>query len=171
LDDFGRAVSRILSSRRSEEHRGENHLSQQPVPGTRSAVAEHGAGSSGVPYLALHLMGFSVPRRFRARAVGSYSTFSPLLRRFLSDAAGRSDFLWHFPLGNLAISPPACISGLTRSYAASRPLVFGLSSLPEKLRESDSPPFQNRHEYTPCKAITQSATGIAVTIQFTTDEP
>src|SRR4051812_9788391 len=88
LDDFGRAVSRILSSRRSEEHRGENHLSQQPVPGTRSAVAEHGAGSSGVPYLALHLMGFSVPRRFRARAVGSYSTFSPLLRRLLSDAAG-----------------------------------------------------------------------------------
>jgi hypothetical protein len=34
--DLGRAVSRILSSRFSG--RGENHLSQQPVPGTHSAL-------------------------------------------------------------------------------------------------------------------------------------
>ena len=30
-------------------------------------------------------------------------------------------------------------------YAASRPVVFGLSSLPQ-MRESDSPPFQNQRE-------------------------
>jgi hypothetical protein len=42
---------------------GENHLSQQPVPGTCPAFAELGAGRPGVPYLALHPMGFSVPRQ------------------------------------------------------------------------------------------------------------
>ena len=34
--DFGRAVSRILSSPKT--FGGENHLSEQPVPGTRSAL-------------------------------------------------------------------------------------------------------------------------------------
>ena len=44
---------------------GENHLSQQPIPGIRFAFAKPGAGRSGIPYLALHPMGFSVPRRLR----------------------------------------------------------------------------------------------------------
>ena len=44
---------------------GENHLSEQPVPGTHSAFAETGAGNSEVPYLALHPTGFSVPPRLR----------------------------------------------------------------------------------------------------------
>ena len=40
-------------------------MSAQPIPETRPAFAGHGAGSSGVSYLALHPMGFSVPRRLR----------------------------------------------------------------------------------------------------------
>ena len=40
-------------------------MSLQPIPGTRLAFAKPGAGRSGVPYLALHPMGFSVPRRLR----------------------------------------------------------------------------------------------------------
>ena len=39
--------------------------------------------------------------------------------------------------------PPACISDQNRSYAASRPLVFGLSS-PGLAAESDPPPFRNQ---------------------------
>jgi hypothetical protein len=60
--------------------RGENHLSQQPVPGTHPALSKaaavqrsttleragNGAGRSEVPYLALHPMGFSVPPRLRS---------------------------------------------------------------------------------------------------------
>jgi len=61
--DFGRAVSRILSSRPGEPGQGENHLSEQPVPGTHSVETETEAGSFVVPYLALLPMGFSVPRR------------------------------------------------------------------------------------------------------------
>jgi hypothetical protein len=37
--------------------------------------------------------------------------------------------LWHCPSGRLAPSPPACIpAGTSLGYAASRPMVFGLSS-------------------------------------------
>ena len=61
-DDFGRAVSRILSARPGEPGQGENHLSEQPVPGTHSVETETEAGRFVVPYLALLPMGFSVPR-------------------------------------------------------------------------------------------------------------
>ena len=58
---FGRAVSRILSAPCG----GENHLSQRPIPETCFAFTKRGAGRSWVSYLALHPMGFSVPRRLR----------------------------------------------------------------------------------------------------------
>ena len=60
--DFGRAVSRFLSARPGEPGQGENHLSKQPVPGTHSVETETEAGRLVVPYVALHPMGFSVPR-------------------------------------------------------------------------------------------------------------
>jgi len=56
---------------------GENHLSQQPVPGTRRACARLGAGRSKVPYLALHPMGFSVPRRLRFARCALTAPFHP----------------------------------------------------------------------------------------------
>ena len=60
---LGRAVSRILSARPARASQGENHLSEQPVPGTYPAGARNEAGRFVVPYLALLPMGFSVPRR------------------------------------------------------------------------------------------------------------
>ncbi len=44
---------------------------------------------------------------------------------------------------------PRMYPGLRPGYAASRPLVFGLSSSAPLARdESDPPPFQNHYKYT-----------------------
>ena len=56
---------------------GENHLSVQPIPGIRFTFAKHGAGRSGIPYLALHPMGFSVPRRLRFARCALAAPFHP----------------------------------------------------------------------------------------------
>jgi len=56
---------------------GENHLSVQPIPGTRFTFAKPRAGRSGVPYLALHPMGFSVPRRLRFARCALTAPFHP----------------------------------------------------------------------------------------------
>ncbi len=103
-DDFGRAVSRILSAPVAG---GENHLSQRPIPGTRPACANRGAGRSGVSYLALHPMGFSVPRRLLFERWALTPPFHP----YHAPLAKRRAvcFLWHCPSGRLAASPPACI--------------------------------------------------------------
>ena len=55
-------------------------MSEQPVPGTGYACAKRGAGSSAVPYLALHPMGFSVPRRLRAERWALTPPFHPYYR-------------------------------------------------------------------------------------------
>ena len=103
-NDFGRAVSRILSapiSRRRE--------SFVLAASTRDLLARK-RGWSG-PLLG-PLFGLAPDGVFRASAlalgaVGSYPTFSPLpaslakLRRF--------KFLWHCPSAGLAAWPPACI--------------------------------------------------------------
>jgi len=56
-------------------------LSQQPVPGIRFAFAKPGAGRSGIPYLALHPMGFSVPRRLRFARCALTAPFHPYRNR------------------------------------------------------------------------------------------
>ena len=60
-------------------------MSQQPVPGTRFTFAKLGAGRSGVPYLALHPMGFSVPPRLRLERWALTPPFHPYpaLSRFV----------------------------------------------------------------------------------------
>ena len=57
--------------------RGENHLSEQPIPGTRCAFARRGAGHSEVPYLALLPMGFAVPFRLRGTRCALTAPFHP----------------------------------------------------------------------------------------------
>ena len=112
-------------------------MSQQPVPGTSSPESEGGAGSSRVPYLALHPMGFSVPPRLRLERWALTPPFHPY-RRFSRTTGGI--FSVALSVGTprgvasrvyLAVSHLAAASA---SYAASRPLVFGLSSpgLPRK---------------------------------------
>src|SRR5258708_14339942 len=59
---------------------GENHLSQQPVPGTLPPEREVGAGRSVVPYLALHPMGFSVPPGSRPERWALTPPFHPYHR-------------------------------------------------------------------------------------------
>ena len=76
---LGRAVSRILSARTAETGRGENHLSEQPVPGTPPAEAGDEAGRFVVPYLALLPMGFSVPRRLLFERWALTPPFHPYL--------------------------------------------------------------------------------------------
>jgi hypothetical protein len=71
-------------------------LSQQPVPGTRFTFAKHGAGNSGVPYLALHPMGFAMPRRLRFERWSLTPPFHPYrssceLRRYILCGTFRRD--------------------------------------------------------------------------------
>src|ERR1017187_5153964 len=73
---FGGAVSRILSAPCG----GENHLSERPIPETCGAFTPRGAGRSSVSYLALHPMGFSVPRRLRFARCALTAPFHPYHR-------------------------------------------------------------------------------------------
>jgi hypothetical protein len=119
-DGFGRVVSRILSPLLN----GENHLSAQPIPETRFAFAKPGAGRSGASYLALHPMGFSVPRRLRfARCA--------LTAPFHHHPGSRRGCLFSVALSvrRFVSRPRVSLLSLTsKGYAASRPVVFGLSS-------------------------------------------
>jgi hypothetical protein len=75
-----------------------------------SRRARPGAGRSGVPYLALHPMGFAVPPRLRLERWALTPPFH-LYRALAPEERRRAVcFLWHFPSGRLTASPPACIS-------------------------------------------------------------
>jgi len=75
---FRRTVSRVLSSLLAEAERiiYLSSLTRDSDPPFYGRY--RGADRSRASYLALHPAGFSVPRRFLARAVVSYTTFSPL---------------------------------------------------------------------------------------------
>ena len=135
---------------------GENHLSQQPVPGTGLRNSATGAGRSAVPYLALHPMGFSVPPGLRRERWALTPPFHPYpalsefakLRRAKpmrqrhqtaiptrSERAGRFVFCGTFRqtasrLPSRIYPDGASLRRRPSGYAASRPQVFGLSSLP-----------------------------------------
>jgi len=104
---------------------GENHLSQRPIPETRFTFAKHGAGRSGVSYLALHPMGFSVPRRLRFARCALTAPFHPYPRRCRCE---RSIFCG--TIRRTAFQPSSRVYPSQKSlgYAASRSMVFGLSS-------------------------------------------
>src|SRR6185437_12781941 len=71
---------------------GENHLSVQPIPETCFAFTKRERAAL-VSYLALHPMGFSVPRRLRFARCALTAPFHHH-RRFAPVAVC---FLWHFP--------------------------------------------------------------------------
>ena len=122
---FGEAVSRFLSAPLPGEriiYLSDRTRNLPPLRTTRSG-----------PLLG-SLFDLAPDGVFRAAvlargAVGSYPTFSPLPR-----LPGAVCFLWHCPSASLATPPPACIPAGWPGYAASRPVVFGLSSL-SKTRE------------------------------------
>ena len=111
---------------------GENHLSEQPVPGIHP-LSRNWSGPLRDPLFGLAPDGVCRASSLALGAVVSYTTFSPLSHR-----SGTVYFLWHFPSRHLSVSSPACIERLSLSlalqrwhrYAASRPAVFGLSSPP-----------------------------------------
>jgi len=93
--------------------------------------------------LALHPMGFAVPRRLRFERWSLTPPFHPYLR-FLRNAGGI--FSVALSVGTTrAVAARVYLSQTSLSYAASRPVEFGLSSPITRWRDrSDSPPFQNR---------------------------
>src|SRR5258708_6629998 len=119
---------------------GENHLSQQPIPETCLAFARRGTSRSSVSYLALHPMGFSVPRRLRFERWSLTPPFHP----YPELAPGAVYSLWHFPSGRLTPSLPACIP---KKFGVTRHRALWCSDFPppSAMRNgSDSPPFQNQ---------------------------
>ena len=87
---------------------GEDHLSQQPIPGTHPACAETGASRSVGSLFGLAPDGVFHAPALALGAVRSYRTFSPLPRRLPDVAVLVSVALSvDAPLGE----PPACISG------------------------------------------------------------
>ena len=148
--DFGRAVSRFLSSPKPSG--GENHLSQQPVPGTCSTVRNVERAAPGSPIWPCTRWGFPCLR--------AYAWSGGLLPHLFTLATAslpkprRSNFLWHYPSGRLTAPPPACIlpqTFLRRPRRVTRHRALWSSDFPPPPNcsgESDSPPFQNRPKYT-----------------------
>jgi len=117
-------------------------LSQQPIPGTCPACAGRGAGRSRVPYLALHPMGFSVPPRLRLERWAFTPPFHPY-PRFFRNTGGLSfcgTFRRQASRPNrprVSLQASAVLDRrYTKSYAASRPVEFGLSSPPNCFGEA-----------------------------------
>ena len=171
--DFGRAVSRILSAQpflnvANPEHRppkhttlgkgwGENHLSQQPIPGTRPALRDLERATPRSPIWPCTRWGFPCLLAY-ARSGGLLPhlfTLAPLFVKpktplrpaWVSKRAGRFIFcgtvrrgaLWHrLPRVSDAkrLEPPRAVT---------RHRTLRCSDFPPPARAgSDSPPFQNR---------------------------
>ena len=148
--DSGRAVSRILSAPKG--FGGENHLSERPIPGTRSAVRNLERAAPGSPIWPCTRWGFPC-----LRACAWSGGLLPHLFTLASASLprpGRFKFLWHYPSGRLTASPPACIpprAFLRRPRPVTRHRALWCSDFPPPpncFGESDSPPFQNHGEYT-----------------------
>ena len=138
---FGRAVSRILSALLRAE-RIICLSSQYPEPVPLSRNMERAAPRS--PIWPCTRWGFPCLRAYAwsGGLLPHLFTLTPSLR------ARAVCFLWHFPSGRLSASPPACISDAKRQRLRGI-APFGVRTfLPLELaRRSDSPPFQNREEY------------------------
>ena len=91
-----------------------------------SAFTERGTSRSSVSYLALHPMGFSVPRRLRFARWSLTPPFHPC-RRFLRNTGG---LIFCGTVRRKVFQLPARVypNRTDLGYAASRPMVFGLSS-------------------------------------------
>ena len=110
-------------------HQGSGRESFVSAADTRNPFrsAKHGAGSSGVPYLALHPMGFSVPPGSRRERWALTPPFHPYHVTCEHAPGGLFSVALsvRMPHGIAARVYPQVKA---RGYAASRPMVFGLSS-------------------------------------------
>jgi len=165
--DFGKAVSRILSARRSAiptknagtaKHRGENHLSQQPIPGTCFALRNVERAAPGFPIWPCTRWGFPCPPAH----AGSGGLLPHLFTLTTARAStGRAVcFLWHYPSECLTAPLPACIPESLLAVTRHRALwCSDFPPSPSCPGESDSPPSQNRNDYNAGSAKLQSRRG------------
>jgi len=121
------------------------------------------------------LFGLAPDGVFRASAlalgaVGSCPTFSPLpkLKPAVVDrrySFRRFKFLWHCPSAGLTARPPAYIPfpppSAATGYAASRPVVFGLSSPGSRRKRSSALP-KSKNSLQPIGLRTESKSGLCL---------
>ena len=103
-NDFGRAVSRILSA--SLAGRREPFV-WAAYTRNRFRLRETWSGQLRGPLFGLAPDGVFRASALALGAVGSYPTFSPLPTPLAKHR--RFEFLWHCPSAGLAACPPACI--------------------------------------------------------------
>lgn len=152
-------------------------MSQQPVPGTGLGNPRHGAGRPAIPYLALHPMGFSVPPGLRLERWALAPPFHPYPALSKFAEAARPFIVLDFSriqkgrggLFSVALSvrrphgQPSRVypSGLLAEWPARlrgiAPSGVRTFLPPGITRESDSPPFQNQHDYRPKPRSNQEA--------------
>ena len=157
IEDFGKAVSRILSAQPfgkpacwSRFDKGLRRESFVSAAGTRNPFrrAKRGAGSSEVPYLALHPMGFSVPHGLRRERWSLTPPFHPYPgpckhepgRYILCGTVRQDASRHHFP----HISRNSWLQ-VTRHRALR---CSDFPPLPSRPGRSDSPLSQNQADYT-----------------------
>ena len=136
--DFGRAVSRFLSAfLRTERIICLSSQYPKPVPRT-----ERGAGSSSVSYLALHPMGFSVPPRLLLERWA----FTPPFHPYRRPKPAAVYFLWHCPSKGFSAFRPRV--SRPRGKVTRHRALWSSDFPPPAFAGSDSPPFQNRGQFT-----------------------
>ena len=99
-------------------------MSEQPIPGTRPACAESTRAAPRVPYLVLHPGRFSMPRFLRC---GRWS-LKPPFHPYPHLSARAVSSLWHCLSATPCVVTSRVYLRPDRSYAAPRPMEFGLSS-------------------------------------------
>ena len=120
-------------------------MSQRPVPETGPAFAGREAGHLAVSYLALHPMGFSVPRRLRSGRWALTPPFHPYPFEISNfNLKSQSGGLFSVALsvtGDLGLPVPARAPA---RVGVARHRALGCSDFPPPARAgSDPPPFQN----------------------------
>jgi len=136
----GRAVSRILSAPTESRERIIYLRGIYPGSFRPAGAGRSGAGRSGIPYLALHPTGFSVPPGLltgRWALTPPFHPYPPPAPEGFSGEQRAVCFLWHCPSAQphgwtARVYADIHLAGarLLPDYAASRPWVFGLSSPP-----------------------------------------
>ena len=133
--DFGRAVSRILSVPRSGR---ENHLSEQPVPETRSC-SDLERAAPGSPIWPCSRWGFPCLRD-HSRSGGLLPRLFTLTADTQTAAAVYS--LWHCP--SEEFSPPPVSIPPEQAWVTRHRALRSSDFPPRAEARSDSPPFQDR---------------------------
>ncbi len=128
---------------------GENHLSEQPVPGTRSAIRNVEQATPRSPIWPCTRWGFPCLRAcaWSGGLLPHLFTLTPLKSLASSQKGGL--FSVALSVGTFHNAFARVYPRPNRGYAASRPLVFGLSSLPNQVGRAILRPSKINHNIRP----------------------